>query len=96
MHAVFKLKVWCAAGHSARGEHDVAPTIVLDRNRAAISSPSATTSTSASIDIETAMTKGVNYPKGLLAWGDEIGPPVILARGRRPKVNLPTGMESNA
>jgi 3-hydroxybutyryl-CoA dehydrogenase len=24
-------------------------------------------------DIETAMTKGVNYPKGLLAWGEEIG-----------------------
>ena len=24
-------------------------------------------------DLETAMTKGVNYPKGLLAWGDEIG-----------------------
>jgi 3-hydroxybutyryl-CoA dehydrogenase len=31
-------------------------------------------------DIETAMTKGVNYPKGLLAWGDEIGPATILAR----------------
>jgi 3-hydroxybutyryl-CoA dehydrogenase len=31
-------------------------------------------------DIETSMTKGVNYPKGLLAWGDEIGPAVILAR----------------
>ena len=25
-------------------------------------------------DIELAMTKGVNYPRGLLAWGDEIGP----------------------
>jgi len=24
-------------------------------------------------DIETAMTRGVNYPKGLLAWADEIG-----------------------
>jgi 3-hydroxybutyryl-CoA dehydrogenase len=24
-------------------------------------------------DIELAMTKGVNYPKGLLAWGDELG-----------------------
>ena len=24
-------------------------------------------------DIELAMTKGVNYPRGLLAWGDEIG-----------------------
>lgn len=24
-------------------------------------------------DIETSMTKGVNYPKGLLAWADEIG-----------------------
>jgi 3-hydroxybutyryl-CoA dehydrogenase len=31
-------------------------------------------------DVETSMTKGVNYPKGLLAWGDEIGPPVILER----------------
>jgi 3-hydroxybutyryl-CoA dehydrogenase len=24
-------------------------------------------------DIEVAMTKGVNYPRGLLAWADEIG-----------------------
>lgn len=24
-------------------------------------------------DIEAAMTKGVNYPKGLLSWGEEIG-----------------------
>ena len=24
-------------------------------------------------DIETAMTKGVNYPKGLFAWAEEIG-----------------------
>ena len=24
-------------------------------------------------DIDLAMTKGVNYPKGLLAWGDEVG-----------------------
>jgi 3-hydroxybutyryl-CoA dehydrogenase len=31
-------------------------------------------------DIETAMTKGVNYPKGLLAWGDQIGPAEILRR----------------
>ena len=31
-------------------------------------------------DIETAMTKGVNYPKGLLAWGDEIGAAQILSR----------------
>ncbi|MEP6992320.1 MAG: 3-hydroxyacyl-CoA dehydrogenase NAD-binding domain-containing protein [bacterium] len=29
-------------------------------------------------DIETAMLKGVNYPKGLLAWGDEIGATEIL------------------
>ena len=29
-------------------------------------------------DIELAMTKGVNYPQGLLAWGDEIGPAIIL------------------
>jgi 3-hydroxybutyryl-CoA dehydrogenase len=32
------------------------------------------------VDIETAMTRGVNYPRGLLAWGDEIGPPTILHR----------------
>ena len=31
-------------------------------------------------DIETAMQKGVNYPRGLLAWGDEIGAPEILRR----------------
>ncbi|MCE9601612.1 MAG: 3-hydroxybutyryl-CoA dehydrogenase [Gemmatimonadetes bacterium] len=30
-------------------------------------------------DIELAMTRGVNYPKGLLAWGDEIGPAKVLA-----------------
>ena len=30
-------------------------------------------------DIEVAMTKGVNYPKGLLAWGDELGAGAILA-----------------
>jgi 3-hydroxybutyryl-CoA dehydrogenase len=29
-------------------------------------------------DIEIAMTRGVNYPKGLLAWGDEIGAASIL------------------
>ena len=31
-------------------------------------------------DIELAMTKGVNYPKGLLHWADEIGLAVVLAR----------------
>jgi 3-hydroxybutyryl-CoA dehydrogenase len=31
-------------------------------------------------DVELAMTKGVNYPKGLLAWGDEIGLERILDR----------------
>ena len=30
--------------------------------------------------IETAMTRGVNYPRGLLAWGDEIGAATILHR----------------
>ncbi|MBL0170598.1 MAG: 3-hydroxybutyryl-CoA dehydrogenase [Gemmatimonadaceae bacterium] len=29
-------------------------------------------------DIETAMTKGVNYPRGLLSWGDQIGPANVL------------------
>jgi len=29
-------------------------------------------------DIELAMTKGVNYPRGLLAWGDHIGAAAIL------------------
>ncbi len=29
-------------------------------------------------DIDLAMTKGVNYPKGLLAWADEIGLGIIL------------------
>ena len=31
-------------------------------------------------DIELSMTRGVNYPKGLLAWGDAIGPATVLAR----------------
>ncbi len=31
-------------------------------------------------DIETAMTRGVNYPRGLLAWGDAIGAATVLAR----------------
>jgi 3-hydroxybutyryl-CoA dehydrogenase len=31
-------------------------------------------------DIDLAMTKGVNYPKGLLAWADDIGPGEILER----------------
>lgn len=30
-------------------------------------------------DIETAMTKGVNYPKGLLAWGRELGYLKVIA-----------------
>lgn len=31
-------------------------------------------------DIDTAMTKGVNYPKGLLRWADEIGIETCVAR----------------
>ena len=31
-------------------------------------------------DIDLAMTKGVNYPKGLLRWADELGPGVLLGR----------------
>ena len=31
-------------------------------------------------DVDLAMTKGVNYPKGLLAWGDELGAKQVLAR----------------
>lgn len=30
-------------------------------------------------DLDIAMTKGVNYPKGLLAWADELGPVKVLA-----------------
>ena len=30
-------------------------------------------------DIDLAMTRGVNYPKGLLAWCDEIGAERVLA-----------------
>jgi 3-hydroxybutyryl-CoA dehydrogenase len=30
-------------------------------------------------DIELAMTKGVNYPRGLLNWGDALGPAAVLA-----------------
>jgi 3-hydroxybutyryl-CoA dehydrogenase len=31
-------------------------------------------------DIELSMTRGVNYPKGLLHWADEIGVAAVLAR----------------
>jgi 3-hydroxybutyryl-CoA dehydrogenase len=31
-------------------------------------------------DIDTAMTKGVNYPKGLLKWADEIGIAAVVKR----------------
>lgn len=31
-------------------------------------------------DVDLAMTKGVNYPKGLLKWADEIGLSTVLAR----------------
>lgn len=31
-------------------------------------------------DLELAMTTGVNYPKGLLAWGDELGVRTVLQR----------------
>ncbi|MEI6408900.1 MAG: 3-hydroxyacyl-CoA dehydrogenase family protein, partial [Bacteroidota bacterium] len=31
-------------------------------------------------DIDLAMTQGVNYPKGLLAWADEIGIEKIVAK----------------
>ena len=34
-------------------------------------------------DIDLAMTKGVNYPKGLLAWADEIGLERVLGRLER-------------
>lgn len=34
--------------------------------------------TPAAVDL--AMTKGVNYPRGLLAWGDDLGWPEVLAR----------------
>ena len=30
-------------------------------------------------DLETAMTQGVNYPQGLLAWADELGPANVVA-----------------
>ena len=32
----------------------------------------------AAADVETAMQRGVNYPKGLLAWGNELGPARVL------------------
>jgi 3-hydroxybutyryl-CoA dehydrogenase len=31
-------------------------------------------------DIDLAMTKGVNYPRGLLAWADDLGAGVVLSR----------------
>ena len=43
----------------------------VDAVRMRVASPS---------DVELAMTKGVNYPRGLLAWGDQIGPAEVLRR----------------
>jgi 3-hydroxybutyryl-CoA dehydrogenase len=34
-------------------------------------------------DVDLAMTRGVNYPKGLLAWADELGAPTVLDRIER-------------
>ncbi len=34
-------------------------------------------------DIELAMTRGVNYPRGLLQWGNDLGPGVVLERLHR-------------
>jgi 3-hydroxybutyryl-CoA dehydrogenase len=34
-------------------------------------------------DLELAMVKGVNYPRGLLEWGDSIGPATVLAELER-------------
>jgi 3-hydroxybutyryl-CoA dehydrogenase len=34
-------------------------------------------------DVELAMTRGVNYPRGLLAWGDVLGPATVLAEIER-------------
>src|SRR5262249_34976236 len=34
-------------------------------------------------DVDLAMTRGVNYPKGLLAWADELGAPTVLERMER-------------
>src|SRR5690606_4266775 len=31
-------------------------------------------------DLDLAMTKGVNYPKGLMAWCEEIGPDKVLSQ----------------
>ena len=31
-------------------------------------------------DVDLAMTKGVNYPKGLISWSKELGPKIVLAQ----------------
>lgn len=42
-------------------------------------------------DVELAMTRGVNYPKGLLAWGNEIGPAAVLEELLRLQDESPDG-----
>ena len=37
-------------------------------------------------DVELAMTKGVNYPRGLLAWGDLLGPAAVVEELERLRV----------
>ena len=70
-----------AAAHEPRRERALAERIVhrivatlvneaIEAARLRVASPA---------DVELAMTKGVNYPRGLLAWGDQIGPATVLA-----------------
>lgn len=54
-------------------------------------------------DIDTAMTKGVNYPKGLLAWAEEMGPEKIVhildqlfARYHDPRYRCSAGLRQMA
>ena len=67
----------------AANENDRLGRIIVDRVLAMLVNEAADAlylRVASALDIDLAMTKGVNYPKGLLAWGDEIGAADILGR----------------
>jgi 3-hydroxybutyryl-CoA dehydrogenase len=75
-----------AAGIAATPLDDVAGLVVL-RTVAALANEAAdavTLGIASARDVDTAMQKGVNYPRGPLAWADDVG----LSRVRAVLVNL--------
>lgn len=65
---------------AALGQHIVDRVLAMLVNEAAAALDMQLASAA---DIETAMTRGVNYPRGLLTWGDTLGPANVLREMER-------------